>query len=251
MVRVAVAGGTGQVGARVVARLAARGDDVVVLSRSQGVDLVSGRGAAAALDGAEAVADCTSTTSQSARTCVAFFGAVARTLQREGAAAGVRRVVTLSIVGIDAMPGLGHYAGKLAQERATRAGRVPATVLRATQFHTFPLAMARALGKGPLLPCLSQPVQPVDVDTVAEHLLRLIGGEDEGHTVELAGPQRLAMTAACRRTLRARGQRGVVVPVLLPGASGRAARRGAALAPPGARLEGRSFDEWIEAGAPG
>ncbi|GGF53331.1 nucleoside-diphosphate sugar epimerase [Marmoricola endophyticus] len=249
--RVAVAGGTGQVGARVVSRLRERGDDVVVLGRSAGVDLESGAGLAGALDGVDAVLDCTSTPAQSRVRCVHFFGAVARHLQTEAARAGVRRVVTLSIVGIDRMPGLGHYAGKLAQEEATRAGDVPATILRATQFHTFPLQLASQLGVGPLRLCLRQPVQPVDVDTVVSHLVRLVDGADEGRTVELAGPQVVSMTTAARRAYAARGRRRVVVPLVLPGASARAARRGAALAGEDTEIDGRSLDEWVAAGAPG
>lgn len=233
-----------------VCRLRARGDEVVVLSRSSGVDLMTGEGLCGVLDGAEAVLDCTSTRSQSKRACVEFFGAVARTLQVAASEAGVQRVVTLSIVGIDQMPGLGHYAGKLAQERESRAGRVPATILRATQFHTFPAQLAGTLGLGPVRWCLRQPVQPVDVDIVVDHLLRLVDGEDEGRTVNLSGPQQLLMTTACRRTFRARGVRHLVLPLVLPGTSGRAARRGAALAGPGSILAGRSFAEWIEAGAP-
>lgn len=249
-VRVAVAGGTGQVGSRVVSRLRARGDEAVVLSRAHGVDLVTGEGLDGVLDGVEAVLDCTSTRSQSREVCVEFFGAIARNLQRAATEAGVHRVVTLSIVGIDQMPGLGHYAGKLAQERETRAGAVPATVLRATQFHTFPAQLASTLGLGPMRMCLRQPVQPVDVETVVDHLLRLVDGEEEGRTVCLGGPQRLLMTTACRRTFRARGERRLVLPLVLPGTSARAARRGAALPGPDAILAGRSFDEWIEAGAP-
>ena len=233
-----------------VSRLRARGDEAVILSRSSGVDLVTGEGLDGVLDGVRAVLDCTSTRSQEKRVCVEFFGTVARTLQRAAAEAGVHRLVTLSIVGIDQMPGVGHYAGKLAQERGTRAGAVPATILRATQFHTFPAQFAATVGLGPVRLCLRQPVQPVDVETVVEHLLWLLDGKDEGRTVELGGPQRLSMTTACRRTFRARGVRRLVLPLVLPGRSGRAARRGAALAGPDAIVAGRSFAEWIEAGAP-
>lgn len=248
--RVAVAGGTGRIGGRLVSVLRERGDDVVVLSRATDVDLVTGSGVEEALDGVEAVVDCTSTPAQSVRACVAFFTAVATTLQRAAAGAGVRRVVTLSVVGIDQMPGLGHYAGKLAQERATRAGEVPATVLRATQLHDFPAQLADGLGLGPVRLCLRQPVQPVAPETVLAHLVRLADGAEEGRTVDLAGPQRTLMTTACRRTYAARGRRRVVVPLLLPGPSARAARRGAALAPEGAIVGGPGFDEWVTALTP-
>jgi hypothetical protein len=44
--------------------------------------------------------------------------------------------VLLSIVGVDRVD-TGYYAGKRAQEELVLAGDVPATVLRATQFHEF------------------------------------------------------------------------------------------------------------------
>ena len=50
--RVAVAGGTGVVGRHVVESVRTAGHEPVVLSRSRGVDLVSGRGLTARLDGA-------------------------------------------------------------------------------------------------------------------------------------------------------------------------------------------------------
>lgn len=243
--RIAVAGGTGLVGSEVARQATAAGHDVVVLSRSNGVDLVAGTGVEEALDGVEAVVDATSTTSQDRAECVAFFGSVARHLQAAAAATGVRRVVTLSIIGIDRMPDRAHYAGKLAQEEATRAGAVPATILRATQFHDFGRQLISWIAKGPLMPCPAAPVQTVAVETVAAHLLRLAVGEDEGRTVQLAGPQRHDLRSQVRRTARADGRRLFVVPVWLPGASERAAREGAMLPGPDAVIDGPSFDDWL------
>jgi uncharacterized protein YbjT (DUF2867 family) len=243
--RVAVAGGTGLAGSRVVDALHEAGDDVVVLTRSAGVDLVAGTGLDGVLAGVEAVVDATSTSARTAEDASAFFGAVARHLQEAAAAAGVRRVVTLSIVGLESMASRGHYAGKLAQEAATRQGPVPATILRATQFHDFGGQLASWTRKGPLVPVPIQPVQTVALETVGRHLTRLAHGDDEGRTVNLAGPQRSTLTHVVRRTLRARGERGLVVPLWLPGAAERAARGGAALPPADAVIDGPSFDEWL------
>ncbi len=242
--KVAVAGGSGQIGSEVVAALEERGDEVVVLARGRGVDLTSGDGVDGALVGVEAIVDCTSTPSTSAEETAAFFEAVARTLQEAGARAGVRRVVTLSIVGIERMADRDHYAGKLAQERTTRAGAVPATILRATQFHSFGARLISRAGPGPVrVP--EQPVQPVDPRTVADHLVRLAHGEHEGETVELAGPQRLDLVDLVRATAHARGTAVDVVPVRGSGDGGRAARRGAALPGLDAIIDGPAFDEWL------
>ena len=55
--RIAVAGATGRVGRHVVDVLEAQGHEVVAMSRSTGVDLISGGGLAEALDGVEAIVD--------------------------------------------------------------------------------------------------------------------------------------------------------------------------------------------------
>lgn len=258
--RAAVAGGTGQVGSRVVERLRAAGDEVVVLSRSHGVDIVSGVGLVAALADVDVVIDTTSTTARSSQECVDFFSAVARNLQSAGATAGVRRIVTLSIVGIDGLGGgaFGHYDGKNAQERATEAGAVPTAILRATQFHSFAGQLIDWVAKGPLMPCPHQPVQTVDVDVVADELVHLAQEAAAGQLGttrlrrDLAGPERRTLADLVRATARARHRRLVVVPVRLPGAAARRVRDGVLQAPRGAKIAGGTFEEWLarEYGAP-
>jgi uncharacterized protein YbjT (DUF2867 family) len=49
----------------------------------------------------------------------------------------VRHQVLLSIVGVDRIEGNAHYAGEREQERLVAGGRVPWTIVRATQFHDF------------------------------------------------------------------------------------------------------------------
>ncbi|MGN6162255.1 MAG: SDR family oxidoreductase [Marmoricola sp.] len=249
--KVAVAGGTGMVGARVVQALRDRGDDVVVLARAAGIDLVGGTGLEEALAGVDVVVDVTSLVSRKAADCVAFFGAVARNLQAAGAAAGVGRIVTLSIVGIDGLGGgvFGHYDGKRAQEAATEAGPVPTVILRATQFHDFPRQLIEWTASGPLMPCPKQPVQTVELDAVVRHLVRLV---DEplagGHVrVDLAGPEKALMADLVRKTAKAQGRRLAVLPVWLPGETARRIRHGALQAPPGAIIDGRAFDDWLTA----
>jgi len=248
-VKVAVAGGTGLVGGRVVARLQARGDDVVVLSRSRGVDLTTGDGLAAALDGVEVIVDATSLLSNKPKDTVAFFGAVARNLQSAGQAAGVRRIVTLSIVGIDGLGGApyGHYDGKRAQESATLAGAVPTVILRATQFHGFAGQMIDWTAKGGVLPMPKTPVQTVDVDVVADHLARHTDAPVSGQhvTINLAGPEKRLLADLAKATAKARGQKLAIIPAWLPGQTPRRIRAGALQAPADAIIDGGTFDEWL------
>ncbi|WGL50725.1 NAD(P)H-binding protein [Nocardioides sp. BP30] len=251
--RVAVAGGTGLVGSRVVERLRARGDEVVVLARSTGVDIVAGTGLSEALAGVEVVVDTTSIVARSSQEYVDFFGAVARHLQTAAAAAGVHRIVTLSIVGIDGLGGgaFAHYDGKNAQERETEAGTVPTAILRATQFHDFAGQLIDWVAKGPLMPCPKQPVQTVDVGAVADELVALAdeaaGGGLTSDRVrrDIAGPERRLLADLVRAVAKARGRRLVVVPVWLPGEGARKVRHGVLQAPPDAKIVGGTFEEWL------
>ncbi|MEV0391315.1 NAD-dependent epimerase/dehydratase family protein [Nonomuraea sp. NPDC050643] len=86
--RVAVAGGTGLVGRYVVEELAAAGQEPVVLSRSRGVDLVTGARLDAAIAGVEAVVDVSNVTTMNAKKALSFFDGVGRTLLDAGERAG-------------------------------------------------------------------------------------------------------------------------------------------------------------------
>lgn len=239
------------VGARVVEALKERGDEVVVLARATEVDLVSGTGLAGALVGVQAIIDVTSLTARSSAECIAFFGAVATNLQTAGAEAGVGRIVTLSIVGIDGLGGsvFGHYDGKRAQEAATLAGSVPTVILRATQFHDFPRQLIEWTAKGSWMPCPKQPVQTVELDAVVRHLVRLVDEPMPSRQarVDLAGPEQALMADLVRKTARAQKRRLHVLPVWLPGETARKVRAGVLQASPDAIIDGCTFDEWLSA----
>ncbi|MEF9908882.1 NAD(P)H-binding protein [Streptomyces sp. P5-A9] len=241
--RVAVAGGTGVVGRQVVEELAAAGHEPVVLARSHGVDLVSGEGLGAALDGVEAVIDVSDRKAVSRGRAVAFFGSVSRNLLDAGARAGVHHHVALSIVGIDRV-GHGYYQGKLRQEEVVRGGRVPWTVLRSTQFHEFvPQTLQQMPGPVAVVPRMN--IQPIAAREVARHLVELALAPPRGMAPELAGPRVELLVDLVRRLLHARHERRLVVPVRLPGAVG-AAMAGDGQLPAGAGPRGgRTFDEWL------
>ena len=248
MTRIAVAGGTGMVGTKVVSALQERGHEVVALARSAGVDLVAGTGLTPVLAGVEQIIDVTSTQSRNGRECADFFGSVARHLQEAGADAGVGRILTLSIVGIDGLDGggaYGHYVGKLAQEAETKAGQVPTVILRATQFHEFAGQMIDWTAIGPFVPCPKHPAQTVALDTVVEHIVRLVEDPAASGTINLAGPEKRMLIDLIRATAAARGQKVVAVPVWLPGDTPRRVRAGALQAPAEAIIDGPTFDDWL------
>jgi uncharacterized protein YbjT (DUF2867 family) len=243
-VKIAVAGGTGLVGRRAAEAVRRFGHDPVVLARSAGVDLTTGAGLAAALDGVDVVIDVTNTPSVSTDQVRAFFASVTRHLLAAEHDAGVRHHVVLSIVGLDRLPDDGHYAGKREQERLALSGPVPASVVQATQFFDFAAQMVgwARRGRSAALPPLL--VQPVAVTDVADVLVEVAVGEPVKGICELAGPETQDLVDMARRTLAARreplrliptwrGRYGVEMAgeVLLPG--------------PDARIAPTTFDDWL------
>ncbi|HEX3753030.1 MAG TPA: SDR family oxidoreductase [Streptosporangiaceae bacterium] len=243
VIRIAVAGGTGLAGRYVVEAAQAAGHQTVVISRSAGVDLLTGTGLAAALGGADVVIDVSNTPTLSRSKSARFFGTVTGQLLAAGAGAGVRHHVALSIVGVDRVP-VGYYAGKLRQEALIETGVVPWTVLRATQFHEFP-AQQLARIKGPLVPVLEAPAATVAAREVAGHLVALATGPARGHVPDLAGPETHSLSGLTRQLMRATGRRAVVVPVRLPGRTGTVIARGALLPTgPGPRGQ-QTYGQWL------
>jgi uncharacterized protein YbjT (DUF2867 family) len=247
--KIAVAGGTGTVGRHVEAALKARGHDCTTLSRATGVDLVTAVGLDEALRGVDAVIDVTSTTSQSAKASVAFFGTVTRNLLNAEKRAGVPHHVTLSIVGA-AKADSGYYAGKAAQERILMALPGGWSILRATQFHEFARQMTSRAAFGPVQLAPKARCQPIAAAEVGEALADIASGEPRGLEKDLAGPREEQLTRMIRAYLAAHGMRRLVVDFGMPGEMGRGMRDGSILPGPDARLGIQTFDEWLAAEAP-
>lgn len=253
--RVAVAGGTGAVGAATVEALRASGHEAVVVSRSQGTDLLAAsrdtgeaHRLARTLDGCAAVVDVTSVTTMGGAASTRFFEAVTAALLTAERAAGVPHHVALSIVGAAAAP-YAYYAGKAAQERAVMASSTAWSLLRATQFHEFASQLtSRSRGNLHLVPAMTS--QPVAVAEVGARLAALATGDPVGLSRDLGGPKVEDMPTMVRRYLAAVGRPGRVVAVPLPGRWGRALRDGGLLPGPDAELGTQTFDEYLATLAP-
>ena len=242
--KIAVAGGTGTVGRHVVRVAKERGHNVVSLSRAGGVDLMTGRGLIAALQGADAVIDVSGIQSVSTKKNVDFFTAGTQNLLDGEKQAGVRHHLALSIVGIDKATS-GLYAGKLAQEEAVQHGDVPWTILRSTQFHEFvPLALSVA-SAGPVVMLPRMVTQPVAAAEVAEALVDAAEKGPQGRTADLAGPAKELLADLARAYLRQTGGRKLVLQVPFPGPIGKAMRSGDLIPAPGAAVGRTTFHEWL------
>ncbi|MET0295879.1 MAG: SDR family oxidoreductase [Microbacterium sp.] len=244
--KIAVAGGTGQVGSHVVDIARERGHDVVVLTRGDGVDVVTGEGLDAALANVDTVIDVASVTTLKTEEAVAFFDTSSRTLLAAEERAGVGHHLALSIVGIDVATE-GYYAGKQAQERVVIAGAVPWTILRATQFHEFAEQIFARATLGPLHVAPRMRTQPIAAREVAERLVDLAEAGPSGRATDLAGPREESLVEMVRGYARATGHRGWIPGIPLPGESGRQQRDGSALPGPGADLGRQTFAQWLAA----
>jgi uncharacterized protein YbjT (DUF2867 family) len=210
--RIAVAGATGRVGQHVVHVLEERGHHVVPLSRATGVDVVTGAGLAEALQGTDVIIDVSSTPSPEQHEATAFFTASARNLHEVGQKAGVRRIVVVSIIGIDGSTS-GYNAAKLAHEQAALAGPVPTRIVRAAQFHEFVEQLVGWGTRGDVAYVPKMRTQLVAARTVAEQLVDVAteadADEARGPYPEIAGPQaenlaEMARLLAARRGVPAR-----------------------------------------------
>jgi uncharacterized protein YbjT (DUF2867 family) len=246
--RIAVAGGTGVVGKFVVQAATDAGHDVVSLSRRTGVDVRRGDGLSDALRRVEVIVDTTNPGTTNRDRATAFFTEVAHNLQTAGAGEGAAHLVVLSIVGLERVPGYGYYEAKVAHERATLAGPLPVTIVRATQFHEFPAQILNWTQHGPLAPMPRMRIQPVAARSVGRVLLEAAVAQpaEWGAGIEVAGPEKADLVSLARAIIRRRAERAWVIPFSLPGRAGRAMRAGGQLPPPGVRIVGPSFPEWIE-----
>lgn len=210
--KVAVAGATGNIGARTVLRLEELGHTVLAMSRARGVDLSTGQGVDEALAGVEVVIDVTNVLATGVDEAIDAFGRITGTLLAAEERAGVRHHVLLSIAGLHRVEGNAHYAGKRHQERLVEEGPVPWTIVPATQFHDFAAMVASWTeqdGVASVPPLLIQPVAPDDIAAV---LVEVATGKPQGRHAEVAGPEPQDLVDMARRTNAALGRSVDLVP---------------------------------------
>jgi len=236
----AVAGATGTLGRTVVTAARDAGHEVRRISRSTGVDLLTGDGLQEALRGADAIIDCSKPPTLDEQEATRWFTAAMRTLGAAAEAAGIRRTVVISIVGIDRMQDYGFYRAQLVHEDAARAHCPGTIVVRATQFHDFVGTMLQR--DGDRLTVIDVASQPVDTRVVAQALLRQATAARPEPLTQIAGPRAENTLDQARRLLAARGDDTPVVGTL----ASPAMTRGLMLPGPEVPTAGPTYDEWLQ-----
>jgi len=254
MARIAVAGATGRVGRHVVDVLTADGHDVVAISRSGGVDVITGDGLAAALDGVDVIIDTATSPSAEQGTATEFFVTAAQNLHQAGSRAGVRRMVVVSIIGTDRFTA-GYGAAKVAHEQAALAGPIPARILRAAQFYEFVDVLMSWSRQGDTVYLPKMRTQAVAARTVAEALAaQALDPAPEpaaGAPIpEIAGPREEYLPDLAAQLAARRGDPVKVEAVDNPADPDDALNANGGLLPsPHATLAGPTFAEWLDANA--
>lgn len=244
--KIAVAGATGRVGHHVVDVLTERGHDVVPISRTHHVDVITGDGLDSALVGVECIVDTATGPSPEQQAATDFFTTAANNLQQAGDRAGVKRIIVVSIINTDRLKG-GYAVAKVAHEQATLAGPIPARVLRAAQFHELVEQLVQWGTQGDVAYVPTMRTQLIAARTVAEALadLAVDPSSAPGPTLEVAGPREESLVEMAKLLVSRRGNSVRVQAVSDPIDDG-ANRSGVLLPGRDAQLGGPTFEEWLD-----
>jgi uncharacterized protein YbjT (DUF2867 family) len=247
IMKIAVAGATGRLGRHVAEVLAERGHQVVAISRATGVDIITGSGLEAALDGTEVIIDAATSPSPDGQTATEFFVTAARNLQQAGVRAGVKRAAVVSIINIDKSTG-GYGAAKIAHEDAWRSGPIPAQIIRAAQFHEFVAQLLEWGARGDIATVPEMRTQIVSARTVAEVIADAAESPAEpAGIIEVAGPREENLVELARMLAARHGTPVTVQGVRDPADPDAELQATGGLLPgPGARLAGPTFAEWLD-----
>lgn len=236
MTNILVTGGDGGLGRELIPRLRAAGHAVRIMSRRlrpAGLDpavgwatanLETGAGLTEALSGCEQVINAASDP-RGNTWAVDVDGT--RTLVAEAERAGIRHFLHVSIVGIDRIP-YPYYRAKLGAEAAVQSGRVPYSILRATQFHTLieSIWLARQRSNRVVFLPASYKYQTVDTGEAADRLVEILARPPAGLLPDMGGPEVLSLGEMAAVWFAAQGRRPLRLPIWSPDGFSAALRAG-------------------------
>jgi uncharacterized protein YbjT (DUF2867 family) len=253
-VEVLVTGGTGAFGRPAVRLLAERGHRVRVVTRRERPDLpeqatavradlatVVGLGERAA--GVELVLHAASDP-RTRRGAVDVE--MTRRVVDAARAAGARRLLYVSIAGIDRIP-FSYYRHKLECEGVLEASGLPHTILRATQFHELAEWALRKFERLPLAPLpLDWRFQLIAAADAAREAVDLLERPPEEPLVQRGGPEILTVRKLADAWRAKRGRPRRVLGVRYPGRLSRGFREGRNTVPDHA-VDGQTWAQFVAA----
>jgi uncharacterized protein YbjT (DUF2867 family) len=244
--KILVIGGTGLIGAKVVADLREQGHEGVPASPRLGINTITGEGLAEAIAGASVVIDVSNAPSFEDQAVLEFFQTSTRNLLAAEATAGVSHHVALSIVGVDRSPDNGYFRAKVAQEQLIASGPIPYSIVRATQFFEFIDGIADGATTGNDVHIAPVAFQPMAADDVARAVAGVAVNAPLNGRVEIAGPDQLRFDDVIRRRLRARNDARRVVADPRAPYFGAVPREQSLVPLNGAQFGKIRFEDWLD-----
>lgn len=199
--KIVVVGGTGLVGAKVVAILSEHGHEALAAAPGTGVNSLTCEGLPAALARASVVIDVSNSPSWEDAAVLEFFTKSTHNLLSAASAAGVDHFVALSIVGTDRLLSSGYFRAKFAQEKLIEGSSLPYSLVHATQFFEFVRRIADSATDGDEVRMAPVLFQPIAGDDVADAVARTAVGTPLNEGVDVAGPERYRMDEFFRTVL--------------------------------------------------
>src|SRR5215475_2088404 len=199
--KIVVIGGTGLIGSKVIPQLKEQGHDAVSASPNSGVNTLTGHGLAEVLQGASVVVDVSNSPSWDDAAVMNFFETSTRNILKYGAAAGVKHLVALSVVGTSKLGASGYFRAKIAQEKLIAEGSLPYTIVHATQFFEFLGGLADFCFDGQKVRLSPALFQPMSADDVATAVAEAAVGAPANGIVETGGPEKFHLDEAVRRRM--------------------------------------------------
>src|SRR5467141_2588779 len=201
IMKIAVIGGTGLIGSKLVNKLREHGHEAVAAAPNTGVNTLTGEGLAEVLKGASVVVDVSNSPSWEDAAVLNFFETSTRNLLSYGGAAGVGHHVALSVVGTDQLSESGYFRAKIAQEKLIKESPIPYTIVHATQFFEFLKGLADISMVGDKVHLPPVLFQPMAADDVASAVGGIAVGQPTNDIVEIGGPEQFRVDELVRRRL--------------------------------------------------
>jgi uncharacterized protein YbjT (DUF2867 family) len=243
--KIVVIGGTGLIGSKLVPKLSEYGHETVAASPETGVNTLTGKGLAETLEDAQVIVDVSNPPSFEDKAVMDFFTTSTTNLLQYGARAGVGHLVALSVVGTQRLADSGYMRGKIAQETLIKEGKLPYSIVEATQFFEFMESLADLGTQGGQVHLPPVFIQPMAADDVAIAVGRVAVGTPLNGTVEVAGPDKFRLDELIRHHLKVIGDHREVVADADALYFGARLSKDALVPQVDAKLGAIRFDDWL------